>query len=136
MEKYIQGDVILVKLDSLPEGLVLESPEVQNNGIVLQHSEVTGHFHHFKSNAAVDIYRDPSFELTTEEKTITPNVGKFLVIKGGKGEVLYHGKGYEENPVEARSGDHKALKLPDGIYKIDIVRVFDYDKMEERRVVD
>jgi len=67
MEKYIQGDVILVKLDSLPEGLVLETPEVQNNGIVLQHSEVTGHFHHFKSNAAVDIYRDPSFELTTEE---------------------------------------------------------------------
>jgi hypothetical protein len=136
MEKYVQGDVILVRVDSLPETAVKEVVEVINNGIVLQHSEVTGHFHHFKSNAAVDIYRDSAFGLTEQEKTVTPNVGKFVVIKGGKGEMLYHGKGYEEDPVLFRTGDHKALKLPDGIYRIDIVRVFDYDKKETHRVAD
>ena len=129
---YEQGDVMLKKIDKLPEGLEKLSTKV------LQESEVTGHHHHFKPTADVAVYQtkpdllNPSSSL----KTITPNLGKYIEV-GTNGDVyLYHGKGFDESPAIQGRGDHDAFKIEPGIYEVDIVREYDYDKNESTRVVD
>jgi hypothetical protein len=133
MEKYIQGDVILIKVAELPATAERVEIEERVGRLVLQESEVTGHFHHFMPDADVELYQDTTFVPTN--KTLTPDKGKYLVINA-KTTKLFHGKGYEENPTENRTGDHKALPVPPGIYKIRIVQVYDYASMEAVQVRD
>lgn len=124
--KVIQGDVIIRKVEALPEGLK------KLEGKVLQESEVTGHHHHFAPDAEVEVYQRD--EKAGEQLTITPNMGKYIVVEGTS--LLYHGKEFELDPNKTGNGDHKALTIEPGIYEIDIVREYDYDAMETRRVVD
>lgn len=133
--KYIQGDVILrrisdvASLSSLPEGLT------KLEGSVLQMSEVTGHHHHFRPEAKVEVYgRNHPVEGDTGVRTITPDENKYILVF--EDELLYHGKSFEPKPAAKGTGDHNAFAVPAGTYEVVITREFDYDRMEERRVVD
>lgn len=131
----IQGDVILKRLKTLPESAVRVEMEKRAKSLVLQHSEVTGHHHHFKPTAAVELYRLPlEYEGDTAVNTITPNERKLIVVR--EEEQLFHGKGFDITPALRGTGDHQALSVPPGIYEVDITREYDYDRMEERLVVD
>jgi len=126
MQYYQQGDVLLKKVSALPK----EAKKIK--GKVLQESEITGHHHHFKGNAAVDLYQ--TLETPTNDKTITPNFGKFIIVK--EMSDLFHGKGFDATPAALNRGDHDAISIPPGIYEIDIVREYDFDANEVSRVVD
>ncbi|MBW2993473.1 hypothetical protein KY317_02775 [Candidatus Woesearchaeota archaeon] len=52
MKKLQQGDVILVKIDSIPEGAIKK--EKSKKGFVLAEGEVTGHAHVIKQE--IEIY--------------------------------------------------------------------------------
>lgn len=127
-KRLVQGDVVLVPIDKLPDGAVEQKFEKK----VLQESEVTGHHHHFRPTAKVGLFQDANF--ASSEKTITPNMGKFVLVY--EDSELYHGKEFDANPHALGRGDHKSIKVPAGLYRIDIVREFDYDRHEVSRVRD
>lgn len=128
-QRLIQGDVILVKVGELPASAVQQEFTKK----VLQMSEVTGHHHHFHPTASVDLFIDSQF--VPSEKSVTPNLGKLVLVRD-EDALLYHGKGFDAIPVARGTGDHEALRVPPGVYRIDIVRVYDYLKNEMSRVVD
>lgn len=124
-----QGDVIIKPIKELPSGLK------KIEGKVLQESEITGHHHHFAPTAKVEVYMEgEERQAGNSVSTITPNFGKYIVVE--EPAQLFHGKGFEEMPEKTNSGDHHALKIPAGVYEIDIVREYDYDLEETGRVVD
>ena len=125
----IQGDVILKRLEELPTDATLTKLDVK----ILQQSEVTGHHHQFMPDAKVDLYQ-AAVDKQSEAKTITPNEGKFIVVR--EDSMLFHGRQFDLEPAKAKTGDHNAFVVPAGVYYVDIVREFDYDSMEEVRVVD
>lgn len=109
---YQQGDVIIRKIDKLPEGL-------ENQGDkILQYGETTGHMHQFSRDAAVNVFTTPGM---AKEGGITINFGKYIEVK--EPSILYH-------------EEHKAFTVDPGLYAVDIVREFDYDSMEATRVRD
>lgn len=108
-----QGDVLLKKIESLP------SEAKPLPGKVLQLGEVTGHKHQFAKTDNVEIYVDAKF--AGAENSITPDEGKFIVV----GEYAY-----------LTHEEHKPVGVEPGVYQVDIVREFDYDAMEAKRVVD
>ena len=116
-ETMQQGDVIIRPIAALPEGLV----EIKDHKI-LQHGETTGHMHQFGATDPVTVFYDPAFMKSLDTRRITENERKFIVVKDG-GAVLRH-------------QEHKAFRVPAGIYEIDIVREYDYDEMDTKRVVD
>jgi hypothetical protein len=127
----IQGDVVLKRLSTLPEGAKLLNENVK----ILQASEVTHHNHHFRDNASVSLYNiQLVYDGQTDANTITPNENKVIVVH--EPSVLYHGKQFSEEPYKDGSGDHNCFSVPAGVYYIDIVRTYDYNKNEESRVVD
>jgi hypothetical protein len=86
---YRQGDVMLVRMDELPEGAVLEElPEPHR--IVLAYGEVTGHAHAVNT-AYASIYQheqerflvaEPGASLVHEEhSTITLEPGVYHVVR-------------------------------------------------------
>jgi len=117
MEIIRQGDVFLELIEKLPKGLTKVEPEkAGDDRIILQHSETSGNHHHFQGNAAVDMYQELDSPLNS--KTITPDYGKFIVVKEGTN--LFHGKGFVKNPTVGRTGDHHALYIHPGVYRIGI----------------
>lgn len=112
-----QGDVLLKRVDSLPPGLTKVTEHK-----ILQYGETTHHFHGFDSNAAVDLFIDPSF--LDDSKRITPLHRKFIVVTEGA------------VPAILRHQEHRPFIVPPGTYEIDIVREYDYEKDETVRVVD
>jgi len=125
--EYVQqGDVLVKKIKALPSDLAKQDTKI------LQESETTGHHHHFMQDAPVTVYQRNA--QPSDDKTITPNFGKYIVLD--KAAFLYHGKVFEKQPAKSGTGDHDALKIPAGIYEIDIVREYDYDRNEAVRVVD
>ena len=140
-DKLIQGDVILRRIDKLPEGMV----KVDMKSKILQTSEVTGHHHQFALDAAVDLFvpetktkelKKSKRDITELDmiKFVTDNENKYIVVN--KDSILFHGKEMEYEAFAKGTGDHDAQIIPAGIYEIDIVRTFDYNKMEMRRVID
>jgi len=110
---YQQGDVLLKRVNKLPEGLT----EIKD--LVLQHGETTGHKHQFAGNAAVKIYAKPR---TQTELRITEIDGEKYI------QVL--------EPSALSHEEHKTINVEPGIYQLDIVREYDYEKDEVRRVID
>lgn len=106
--KLIQGDVILRQTDKIPKGAKLKETKT------LQESAVTGNCHFFAKGSAVKIFE------TKEEK----------FVEVSKASKLLHGK------KDGGAGDHLALSVPKGIYKVSIVREWDYLFHEARRVID
>ena len=130
-EKFIQGDVIFTRINKLPENLK------QLEGKILQASEVTGNFHQFTSTSKVDIYaHQDAIARNKNINTITPDEGKYVVVNGMA--TLFHGKenALYPNPVARGVADHEAFQLPAGIFKISIVREWDYENEVSARVQD
>jgi len=124
-----QGDVNLREIEALPEDKNLT--EVTSK--IVQPSETHGKAHKFnKTDTQAKVY-DAGEEGTGG--TITPNTQKFIVVDS-EGALLFHGKEFETMPNKDTLTDHSALVVPPGIYYVDIAREFDYDTLEERRVVD
>lgn len=113
MYYYQQGDVLLKKVKELPNGC--EKLDTR----VLQLGEVTGHKHQFLQDN-VEVYIAPEFK--GQEMTITPDEGKFIVVL--------------DSPSALTHEEHRPVIVEPGVYQVDIVREFDYDSMEARRVVD
>ena len=129
LNDFIQGDVILRKVSNLPEGLIKVDTKI------LQQSEVTGHHHHFRPDANVEVYESLQMNTPSDFTTITPDQGKYIVVNED-GELLYHGKGFQIDPNPSRTGDHVAIPLEKGTYQILITREWDYNKNEAATVVD
>lgn len=113
MRYYQQGDVILKKIESLPKGLKKLPTKV------LQLGEVTGHKHQFDASDNVDVYINPDDIIS--HTSITPDENKFIIVG---------------NTAYLRHEEHKTIAIEPGTYQIDIVREFDYEEMEAKRVVD
>lgn len=89
MEIYRQGDVLIVRVDALPEGT--KKPIARESGrIVLAHGEVTGHAHAITTpkvkwiNVNGDRYlsSDKPFDVVHEEhSTVKLPAGTFKVIQ-------------------------------------------------------
>lgn len=116
-EYYQQGDVLLKKIAELPTDLE------KLDDLVLQHGETTGHMHQFDKGSPVTVYRSKHDRVikANNTDTITPNESKYIMV---------------ENVAYLRHEEHKPIAVPPGIYEIDIVREFDYEEMEMRRVID
>lgn len=106
--KLVQGDVVLRQTDKLPKGAKLMETKT------LQESAVTGNCHHFAKGSAVKVF-------TVKDE-------KFVQVS--KASELLHGK------KDGGAGDHLALTVPKGVYKVSIVREWDYLFHEARRVID
>lgn len=127
--KEVQGDVILKKIDALPKGVKKLKTKI------LQESEVTGHHHQFKEDAAVDVYALSDLPITEQNiNRVTPDFKKYIVVDNVA--YLYHGKQFEYDPNPTGSGDHKAIEMPPGIYSVGIAREWNYEANEEAYVVD
>ena len=107
-----QGDIVITPVTSLPDGLFKVPTKV------LQEGEFTGHMHQFDAKDYVSVYVSQDVK---SHKAITPDMGKFIVV---------------EAPAALRHEEHRPIEVPPGIYKISIVREYDYDKDEARYVVD
>jgi hypothetical protein len=118
-----QGDVMLVRIDKLPEGLIPTERD-RLGRIVLAHGEKSGHGH---------AIRDPfvcSFRLATTEPDPTG-------VSGGVDYIEVGGSGPATLSHEYQSGamaEHEPIQLPPGIYKIALQR--EYTPAEVVRVVD
>jgi hypothetical protein len=125
----IQGDVILRKIAEIPA----EARLMQTDAKVLQASETTGHHHQFTRESKVDLYQIQP-ELVPGIATITDNQGKLIFVH--EPSYLFHGRLFDHDPAAKGTGDHKSICLVPGAYVVDIVREYDYDYHETRRVVD
>jgi hypothetical protein len=126
--KLIQGDVILRRVDQLPEeGVKLLTTKI------LQQSEITGHHHYFLPKSPVRLYEMATAQVR-EGKGITPDTGKFIVVDSET--ILYHGIPSKKGEPIPNSNDHLPITLTPGIYKVTIAREWDYDSEEVTRVVD
>ncbi len=125
--RYVQGDVVLIRVDALPAGAH------KIDGKILQMSEVTGHHHHFVKDAPVTVYalgEKPRRDI----RAITLDESKYLVVE--QETDLFHGTGFERDPNANKSGDHASQTIAPGVYEVRITHEFDYDRMEASRVVD
>lgn len=100
MEMYRQGDVLLVRVDSLPRGAKDETPD---DRIVLAYGEVTGHAH--------AIY---------EPQTKTKPEGKAKIWDAGAERYLQ-----VLEKTQLKHEEHSAIDLLPGNYRV--VRQREYD---------
>lgn len=97
-EFFRHGDVLLLKIEKLPEGgKPLPKP-------VLALGEVTGHSHHMEGGTAV-LYEVPSFDLEAFDLEVTK------VLRVAEESYLRH-------------EEHKALAIPAGDYAVIIQREY------------
>ena len=127
-KRFTQGDVNLRAIEELPN---IPLKEIEDK--VVQPSETLGKSHKFMPTATNVRVLDAQQE--AEGSTITPNTGKFVVVDS-EGALMFHGKEFEYSPNTETKTDHSCLTVPPGIYYVDIAREYDYDSMEERRVID
>jgi hypothetical protein len=123
-----QGDVLITKIEALPSN----AKDVTGEQKILQDSETTGNFHRFMPAAPVRIFQ--TMEAPKNSRTITADFGKFIIVE--EESLLYHGKEFDLQPEKFGRGDHHALKIEPGIYRIDIVREYCYDSNEAVKVQD
>lgn len=100
-----QGDVLLEKVDSIPEGG--KKVEAKERGYVLAEGEATGHAHVIEKTALAEMYE----------------VDGVLYVRALE-------------PVEVTHEEHKPQVLDPGIWKVGIVREYDYFKDMVREVID
>lgn len=94
-KQYRQGDVLIVKIDSLPEGTQQIKPD--NGRTILAYGEVTGHAH------AIDASVSRLFEVSGVED-------KFLVV---------------DEATSVTHEEHSAIALEPGTYQVRIQREYD-----------
>jgi hypothetical protein len=109
----LHGDVIIEKIDDLPEGF--ESLPKSEDGC-LAYGEVTGHSHKLFRMTDPDLPTSVGFDLRHG-----PDGIKFLVVK---------------EPVEVRHQEHDPRIIPPGIYRTGIQREYDPFTKRARAVAD
>lgn len=108
-----QGDVLFKKVDGFvpKEGFKPFTPGKRPDGsFILVEGEVTGHAHTVTTYEDVDFVQDEDGNM-------------FMKVPKGQSVVVEH-------------EEHGKVKLNEGLYWIDQVREYDYEKREARRVVD
>lgn len=111
---YQQGDVLLFKVNATElkrEREAMYNPVKYTRTNVLQHGEATGHAHRIAS---------PGFQIF-ESTQWNGSTLKYLNLKTVG--LLSH-------------EEHKPIKLPKGVYKIEIVREYDHFQKVVRKVRD
>jgi hypothetical protein len=106
MDMYRQGDVLIVPVDAIPEGV--EPIARENDRVVLAHGEATGHAHAIRGDRAA-LFRDPMLAAI------------FMHVAGDASVTLEH-------------DEHATIDLPPGNYRI--VRQREYDPRAVRDVAD
>lgn len=117
-EYKCQGDVAVLKINNLPDNIK------KIKGAPLALGEHSGHHHTF--------YDD---ETCVAEKSFSP------YELGSKNVNVYESDNKETfleilRPVFLKHNEHKQISFDPGYYKVGIIRQFDYDSMESKRVVD
>ncbi len=112
-----QGDVILKRVASLPDGVV----PLEKGATVLQRGETTGHAHRFESPMTVRLFTVPHEGPLAGMRIATHDGVAFV-------EVL--------DTTALKHEEHNPISVGPGVYQVDLVREFDYEEMETRRVVD
>lgn len=118
-----QGDVVLVKVDQLPEGLIPTKRD-RADRIVLAHGEKSGHGHAIRDKHV------SGFRLST---TMDDPSG----VSGGVDYILVGGSGPATLNHEYESGtmaEHHPIGLPPGAYRIALQR--EYTPQGIQRVAD
>lgn len=104
-----QGDVMLVRVDALPTGLIATKRDKAGR-IVLAHGEKSGHGH---------AIRDPfvcGFRLaTTEPDPIGVSGGVDYIEVGGSGPATL-----SHEYVSGEKAEHEPVSLPPGVYKVEL----------------
>jgi hypothetical protein len=102
-----QGDVLVMRVDSIPANLEAAEPE-SGELVILAHGEVTGHHHSLPaSNGRVTMYGHD------EEGP------RFIDVK---------------RPTPLSHQEHDAIEFPTGLYEV--IRQREYTPQEIRRVAD
>ena len=104
---FRQGDVLIKRIEKLPEELVTIAPEAK--GLVLAHGEVTGHAHAVADTNAAKLFWN---------KALTQ---MFLLV---------------ETPTEVSHDEHSAIALEPGVYEVIRQREYSYWDDKVRQVVD
>lgn len=110
--KYQHGDVLLKAIKTLPKGL----KEKKGNTLAL--GETTGHHH--------------SIVEVGKEHRMLESVQGFSFYEDENGTSFVS----LEKPLDLKHQEHKTITVDPGFYEIDIVREYDYEANEVRRVVD
>jgi len=110
--KYQHGDVLLKRIDKLP----CDVKKKKGNTLAL--GESTGHHHSLVKVGS------------SHQQLETVSGLSFYEDVDGNSYVDI------DIPLDLKHQEHKTITVDPGIYEIDIVREFDYEANEVRRVVD
>lgn len=108
-----QGDVMLVRVDSLPTGLIPTERD-RLGRIVLAHGEKSGHGHAIR-NPFVASFR---LEGTRPDPTGVSGGVDYIEVGGSEAATLNHE--YESGQM----ADHHPIELPPGVYKVALQREY------------
>jgi hypothetical protein len=118
-----QGDVMLTRIDTLPEGLIPTERDKLGR-IVLAHGEKSGHGHAIRQKGVC------GFRMAGTEPDPTGVSGGVDYIEvGGSGPATLNHE-YESGQM----AEHHPITLPPGFYKVSLQR--EYHPEEIRRVAD
>lgn len=101
-----QGDVLLCKVGSVPDGA---KKIVDKRGVVLAEGEHTGHYHGI-NEGSIELLEAPS--------------GVRYFVNGG------------DEPVTIKHQEHNPVTVDPGIWQVGQVREYDWFQQMERKVVD
>ena len=96
-----QGDVMFIRIDKLPEGVVKQEPtgtsSVGSPRYIVTHSE-TGHHHTMEATPTLEFYADPKDDMKS-----------YLVVQGIIGDIIEHQRPYDT---------HESMLIPPGIFEV------------------
>jgi hypothetical protein len=119
-----QGDVLLVPVDKVPDGIEAQDAST----VVLAEGEQSGHLHRFTSN--VTSFRAETAELAAAAG-IRPELRAmtdFIVVGGGGAELRHEyesGKQADHNPITVEPGAYRVVQQREEIGDEMAVRAFD-----------
>lgn len=119
MEKYQQGDVLLIRVTEkeFNEAKLKDKVSKHKTRAVLAEGEETGHYHAIYNE---DVPENTTVTLCKSHHYRRDNDG--LII--------------ENNPVQLKHEEHNTITLPPGFYLQKIVREFDHISGRTRGVID
>lgn len=117
-----QGDVVLVKIDQLPDGLI-ETKRDQHGRIVLAHGEKSGHGHAIREKNVTSLRM-----AGTEDDPTGVSGGVDYILVGGSGATLNH------EYASGQMAEHHPINLAPGAYKVVLQR--EYNPAGIQRAID
>lgn len=117
-----QGDVMLIRVDTLPDGLV-ETQRDKLGRIVLAHGEHSGHGHAIRERNVTSLRM-----AGTEPDPTGVSGGVDYILVGGSGATLAHE--YENGQI----AEHQPITLPPGAYRVVLQR--EYSPQGIQRAMD